>query len=409
MKSQITSAVKIQNRGFLIMEMMIAFSIMTLFLSSAVMLSATMQSLRMQAVKELENLERFTFAPVLSDYANAWGRDSCSASFFFNPKKTFLHSSGLNISSNPSTDLEVRNGIAYFTADSPVGSSPDFYIADMRDPESPFIISSINTGPGLSALEVAGRFIYAANSGTTNQLQIIDIADRHDPVLLSTLKLPLPHASSTAPAATAIFYSRGLVYLGTKKWEGNEFSIIDVSNPASPKYLGGFETGTLINDIYARDGYAYLAASDIAQMRILDVRDPSNITQLDSFSPSGWETQEGKVFSYFEGSLSLGRTPGGFNNSNNHEVFIFSSSSPHVMEYSRDIPGGVYGIVIRPPHAYLATRSTGREFQIWDNSLENLVFEKSLGFSPRALSCDRNNLYFATGDGKGVSALIIEK
>ncbi len=392
------------------MEMMLAFSLMTLFLTSAIALSATMQELRYQAIRELKNLElalantssstlqakkkygndseEIIVEPLtmlLSNYTTAWGRDGCSVEF---SDDFDLYFPSLNISNNPPTDIEVRNGVAYITTDSATASMPDVYIIDMGDPELPITMSSLNTGPGLSSLEIAGHYIYAANSGTTNHLQVIDIRNRNQPVLISTLKLPPPNASSTPTTATSIFYSKGQIYLGTEKWEGREFSVIDVSKPSAPRYVGGFEIDTLVNDIYIRGDIAYVAASNVGQMRILDVRNPSSISEADAFSPTGWETQEGKIISYFENVLSLGRTVGGFNAVNNHEIFIFASTT-----LSRDVPGGVYGIVHRPPYIYLAVGSVGREFQVWKDDLSSLILERSIGFLPKAMACDGNNLY----------------
>lgn len=349
-----------------------------------------------------EPLNRLT-----SDYSTAWGKDSCRARVNVDFSKFLLYSSGINTGigvENPSTDIEVRNGIAYLTADSPTSSAHDFFIIDMRDPRVPSILSSITTGPGLSALDIAGPYVYTANIGTTNQLQIIDIHNRSTPIILSRYRLPLPRASSTAPFASAIFYDKGLIYLGTEKWEGHEFNIIDVANPASPQYLGSFETNTLVKNIYVRDGLAYVAGSDINQMRILDVQNPSSISLVANFSPSGWETQEGNIISFFEEQFSLGRTTGGFNNISNHELFIFSTTSMPTVRFSRDIPGGVYGIVHRPPYIYLATHFLNKEFQVRDENM-SIIFEKTLGFSPSAMSCDAQDFYFATGDNRGVAVM----
>ncbi len=428
----------IKNRGFLIPEIMMAFSLMTLFLTSAIILSSTMQSLHDQAIRHLENLEFAThaiasstlakkpygndsqetflnpFTLLQSDYINAWGRDNCnprlsSSPIFDSAKINFYYPTSLNLGAgNTSTDIEVRNGIAYLTADSASASSPDFYIIDMRNPTSPVILSSLNTGPGLAALEVAGPYAYVANMSSVSQLQVIDIRNRSAPFISATLKLPLPFASSTAPASSAIFYSRGIIYLGTEKWNGNEFAIIDVSQPSAPRSIGGFETNTLINDIYVRGDDAYLAASDSGQMRILDIQNPVSISQRATFSPSGWETQVGKSLSYFEGKLSLGRTTGGFNNTHNYEFFLFSTtSSPIAVENSKDVPGGIYGILLRPPFIYFATRSSGHEFQIWDDAMSHVIYERSLGFLPHAMACDGQNIYFATGDQWGISILTL--
>ncbi len=434
-------------------EIMIAFSLMTIFLISALTLSFTMQKLRKQSVDHLLRLEsaisnlpsfpssstssasasstlyvetpygndtrEIFLDPITllsSDYDNGWGRDACNPRFSFDPNKisdgisstTSLYAQGVDLGiGNVSTDLKVRNGIAYLTADGSTASSPDFYIINIHDPASPIIISSLNTGSGLASLEVAGHDVYAANLSTTNQLQVIDIKNRSLPTLVAKLKLPLPYASSTAPLASTIFYNKGLVYLGTQKWEGNEFSVIDISTPTSPRYLGGFKTNTLVNDIYARKGLVYIATSDIGQMRVLDAHDPSAIFEIGIFSPSGWATQQGKIISYFENKVSLGRTTGGFNVLNNHEIFLFSTTSPVIVENSHDIPGGVYGILLRPPYVYLATKSPGHEFQVWKDDFSQIVLEKALGFLPRAMDCDGETFYFATGDSRGIAVLKI--
>ena len=450
--------------GFLLPEIMISFSLMTVFLISAIILSSTMQGLRRQAVEHLERLDDTTFLadyfllnkvfasssisymkkqygndtyeidiePVtllISDYINAFGRDSCSPSLFSSSstpsdfQDISLYSQGVDIGAgNMSTDIEVRNGIAYITADSSSSSASDFFIIDSTDPSSPSIISSLNTGPGLSSIEIAGHYAYVTNISSLNQLQIINIKDRTSPSITAILKLPLPPdfspASSTPPFASSIFYNKRLIYLGTSKWDGMEFSIIDVSIPSSPQYLGGFETNTLINNIYVRDGLAYLATSDINQIRILDIHNISShdspsdnsqsIIQVSSFSPSGYETQQGKVISFFENKFSLGRTTGGFNNKNNYEIFLFSSTSPITVENSKDIPGGVYGIVMRPPYFYISTRASTKQFQILNKDMSELVLEKNLGFSPQAMTCDGKTFYFATGDQKGIAVVKIE-
>lgn len=413
---------------------MIAFSLMTLFIVSAVTLSTTSKRLREQAVERLKRLEVVTaeistfvptttrpygndtkevtvdpFTILYSTYQSGWGRDSCNPRIDFDPDKMVLFSQGVDLGvGNTSTDIEVRNGIAYLTADGSSASSPDLYIINVRNPASPYVMSSLNTGPGISALEIAGHYIYTANLSTTNQLQVIDIRDRSAPVLETKFKLPLPTASTTAPLASAIFYSHGLIYLGTQKWGGSEFSVIDVTVPSSPVYLGGFEIGTLVNDIYVRDGIAYVAASDLGQMRILDVHHPNAIVEIGQFSPSGWATQQGRRVSYFEYVLSLGRTTGGFNVIANPEIFTFSTSTQTTALNFHDIPGGVYGILFRPPYIYLATKSVDHEFQVWKSDLSQMVSEKTLGFSPLTMTCDASTVYFATGNQRGFAVLKIK-
>ncbi len=410
MKSRITSV--INNRAFLLLEIMIAFSLMTLFLISSLTLGETMQRLYNQAEKNLINLENripeLESKYVYSDYSEAWGRDNCYEYIHYNLSKFILYSQGIELGiNNISTDIEVRNSIIYLTTDSSILSAPDFYIINAENPQSPYIISSIHTSPGLSSVEIASHYAYLANMSSVNQIQILDIENRENPILISTLKLPLPTASTTAPWAESIFYYKDKIYLGTKKWNGREFAIIDVSDPYLPNYLGGYETNTLINDIYVKDNLAYLATSDMKQMRILNISDPTNIVEIDSFSPSGYSVQEGKTLSFSKDIFSLGRTVGGFNNTNNHEFFLFSTTSDITPIFSKDIPGGVYNILLRPPNIYISTKSPGRELQILDQTLEDMVLEYPLSFLPNAFTCDRNTFYFATGDSKGIGILKI--
>lgn len=420
--------------------MILAFSLMTLFLVSTMVLSSTMQKLHDTAREHLISLRFSTKSAdhfistgylfstttfiekqygndtreiyiepltiLSSDFQNAWGRDNCDPRISFDISKIKTYFQGVDLGvGNISTDIEVRNGFVYITADSSTALAPDLYIVDATLPSSPYIVSSINTGPGLSALEVAGHYVYTANLGTTNQLQIIDIENRNLPAIISKTKLPLLVSSSSPPKATAIFYNKGLIYLGTEKWSGNELSVFDVSDPYLPTYLGGFKTNTLINDIYVRDGVAYLATSDQNQMRVLDVSDPTSISLVESFSPSGWQTQEGKTISYFEKKMSLGRTTGGFNNILNPEIFIFSTTSPLKIEYFHDIHGGVYGIIMRSPYIYLATRSPAYEFQVWDMDLSKKISEIPLNFLPHGFVCDGSDFYFGTGNRKGFGVI----
>ncbi len=406
----------------MVMEVLLAFSIFVIFTTTIFSLKFSMQRLKIWSINELDKMKTLVsdfdsnsyasstaygnntivysnelFRISKSNYVDAWGRDTCYQRLVLDNSKITEYSFGLNIGSgNYSTDLEARNGMVYMTSDSSGASAHDFYVIDNTNPQSPIKISSINTGPGIEAIDVAGPYAFIAQRSTANQLQIIDIHSRSEPRLVSQLKLNLPTPTTTPPFATSIFYYRGYVYLGTTKWNGAEFSVIDVSDVKFPKVVGEFETGTQINDIYVDQETAYLATSDEMQMRILDVSEKSKPVLKDIFTSSGWQTQEGKVIDSFEGKLSLGRTVGGFNNVNNHELFIFGTTT-----ISKDIPGGVYSVLKRPSNIFILTRSHGKELQVYDTNIQSKIFEYGLGSSPVRMTCDGSGLYFATGDSAG--------
>ena len=304
----------------------------------------------------------------------------------------------------PLTDLEVRDGIAYVSDDSSKASDPDLFVIDFRDENAPKVLSSIDTGPGIADIALAGDHIYAAAASTAAQLHVIRIDSLSSLALEKKYRLPPPYATATEPVGSSVFFDRNEVYLGTEKWDGNEFSVIDVSVPAQPTIVGGFETNSKVNDIFVRDGLAYVADSDQDQLRIIDVRKPEMPALAYAFAPSGWVRQEGETLSYFEDSLGLGRTSGGFNIINDHEAFTWAAasssdaflSSPITVGayHSVDISGGVYGMVADRSHVYLATRQVNKEFQIFDRSLStSTATSYSLPVAPQTLTCDGDHLY----------------
>ncbi len=307
----------------------------------------------------------------------------------------------------PLTDLEAINDHMYISTDSSRASDPDIIMADISDPSHLILDAELNTGPGIASIVVAGNRIYAAMTSRTAQLQIISIPFIGSMNVESSYKLPLPYATATPPLGGAIFYEKNRVYLGTEKWDGEEFTIIDVTNPGAPLKIGGYETGSKIGSIYVRNGIAYVTASDEKQLRVIDVHDPTNLILFDSYSPSGWERQEGKALSFFEDSLGWGRTSGGFNIKTDHELFSWGTSTitsyqkqnhlplsnPEELR-SSDVPGGIYGIVPDRSFVYVATKQFGKELQIYDKSLSTTTMKSiSLPATPQTMVCDGDSLY----------------
>ncbi|MEA2715663.1 MAG: hypothetical protein QOG91_691 [Candidatus Parcubacteria bacterium] len=335
----------------------------------------------------------------LAELSDAAGEPLCSADFVGDHAAVAPVVRAIHLPIDPFlplTDLEVRNGVAYISADSPNAGDPDMLIADVRNGREPGILSSINTGPGIAAIALAGTRIYAAVLSTVSQLQILRLQRLDDITLESAYRLPLPYATATPTVGSAIRYDLGRVYLGTEKWDGEEFNVIDVSDPSAPAKMAGYEIASKVNDIAISGDLAYVAGSDEEQLRLIDVRDPSRPTLENSFSPSGWQRQEGKIVTRFEGQTMFGRTSGGFNIRDDHEAFAFATTSEPALEdpISADIGGGVYGIVMDRSRAYLATREVDQELVVYDRDLAtSSIVSYPLPVAPQALVCDNDRLY----------------
>ena len=83
---------------------------------------------------------------------------------------------------------------------------------------------------------------------------------------------------STGGLALSLDVEGGLAYVGAFNRDG-WFDVIDVSDPASPKLRGTYETGQEVQDIEARGGVAYLA-NDANGLVALDVSHPDHPTFL---------------------------------------------------------------------------------------------------------------------------------
>jgi hypothetical protein len=302
----------------------------------------------------------------------------------------------------PLTHLEVRNGIAYASADSSKASDPDIFIFDIRDPAQPKLISSLNTGPGISSFILIGNHIVTADSSTAHQMQSIRLDSLTTPILEMSYKLPLPYATATPPFADSIFGRGNIVYIGTEKWVGPEFSAVDMTDSLHPSFLGGFETDSQVSDMFIQGSTAYIATAGQGQFMVIDIHDPKNMFASSQSSPSGWSRQEGNAVSVFENNITGGRTSGGFNITQDHELFSWNASStglqPGIFSntpQSLDIPGGVYGLVTDRTHIFVVSRTIGHELQIFpaDYISTSTAQYYSLPALPESMTCDGHSLY----------------
>jgi Tfp pilus assembly protein PilV len=293
---------------------------------------------------------------------------------------------------NSATDLDVVNKIVYLTAVASAESKSDFYIVNASDGQNPYIVSNVNTGPGLNSIDVAGNYAYVANNKTMSQLQVIDITNGALPYLLKSYTLP--GVSGNGAIGNAIFYYNFRVYLGTKTATGPEFHVIDVSNPANPTELGSYEVSADVSDISVNGATAYLAIGGTYEVIALDVTNPGNIQLLGSYDIVS-DNSDGQSVYTSGNNLYLGLT------GSTKDFSIWDSSNPAALKLlgSADIGGtSVNGITVRDNLAFLATSASNKEFQVWDiSSSTNPTLWSSFNFPQVASGIDyENNLVYVS-------------
>ena len=255
---------------------------------------------------------------------------------------------------NKATDLDVKNKIVYLSATADAQAKPDFFIVNATNGQSPFIVSSLNTGKGLNGVDVAGNYAYVVGEDDAKEFIVIDVSNSSAPIEIVSLNL-----SGNADALT-VFYWDGYAYIGRADGAPQEFLILNVSNPLSPFVVSGLSgIGGEINDIYVFNNRAYLGTEDDDRgMIVINVSNPA--------SPS------------VMGSIDVGDHAYGIylNNENKTltgektKFYIVNASSPSNMTIlgSASIGNKTRDIVSAGSLAFLATENPNAEFQVYDIS-----------------------------------------
>ena len=313
--------------------------------------------------------------------------------------------------SNGATDVDILFHKAYVTADPSAVDKEDFYVIDVSDPNAsplPILGSADGTiSEGLEAVHVAGNYAYVANRSKNGQLQILDVSDSSNPIYI----LPAPGYKITAVTGNgaygkSIFYKDEFVYLGLYNTDsGPEFNIIDVSNPSSPVWRGGYSIGHEINAIYVKGGLAYIASPHNSELIILDVSDPTNPTlhqQVDLPNNSS----HGKSIAITGNTLYLGRTEDASPPTNEFQLVNITDPSFPSLGVSTDIGSTVNAVTIRENLAFMVTSEASLGFQIWDLDTMTLYgFENVEQTSTGGMDCEGNYIYIAQRSNKALQII----
>ena len=306
--------------------------------------------------------------------------------------------------SNGASDVDIFLNKAYVTTDPSVASQKDFHIIDVSNPNvSPLpILSSINTGPGLRAVQVGGQYAYAANRSINGQLQIIDIA-ANPPQLKSTFKIVAVTGSGGQALGNTIFYKDGYVYLGlTKTQSGPEFNVIDVSAPLNPIWKGGYSIGHDVNAILVRNNLAYVATPANAELKILDISVPVNPTLFGEIDLPD-NSANGKSMAIVGNKLYLGRTEGSSPLTKELQVLDITNPASPTPGASADVGSTINAVTIRDNLAFMITNDANLEFQIWDLNTMALYGSKNIQpTSAGGMDCEGNYVYIAQRSSKAL-------
>ncbi len=293
------------------------------------------------------------------------------------------------------TSIDALGNLLYVGVNPQSAPGSDFYIVDMSAVDPAVPLGSLNTGPGIAALDATRDLVFAATVSRNAQLQIIDVANPETPFVLSSYKLPGVYTDATV--GLSIFYYDSRIYLGTNKSQIGEFHIIDVSDTSNPFELGSYELNAGVNSLVVRDTYAYVATPNNEEVTVLDVSNPGGIQRVGGFDAPGG-SGNGKSLALLGNRLYVGRTVGG------REFYILditSPSNPYSLG-SYDVNASVVGIHVSNGLAFLATGGSDR-LEIMD--VQNPAFPiKRGGFSsmdkPTSIDGEDGEVFLSSETGR---------
>ncbi len=406
----------------------------------------------------------------VADYENAASTNTCSISGDWshptvqNVQTNFAQLVGDSSGIYSLGGVDAYKGRLYVTATVSGATKKNFFIFDTTAGPSPQLLGSLDTtgpsiGSGGAAVVVAtssqnnnpGNFAYVANAYNANfatctpkpadpnggncaQLQIFDVTNPAAPVLISNYLLPTTTASahvtgsgSSGAVGSSIFYKDGYIYLGlTKTTTGPEFNIIDVHNPHSPAWVGGYKVGYVVNAIYVADNIAYIAhptdssATLPEQVTVLSLTDKSNPVRISGYKAPD-KQGNGKSLYRAGSTLYIGRTVNTTAGSN--DAYVLHDDDPaNLVALNPNTPqplgiklsSSINALLARGQLLFLLSGTSGTpgSLNIFNPAVSTSTPLASLALpgasSGAAMDCEGNTLYAASNDlsNKGYLSVI---
>lgn len=184
--------------------------------------------------------------------------------------------------------IVAKDHYGYMTASS--GNSLNVF--DLTNPTAPVLITQITTTTvpamaGAEGLEISGNYLYIVTL-SSNALIVVDISTPGSPTVLST-----------TIDATNLHGAEHLRILGNYAYIANfnstagsepGLSVWDISNPLSPKYVGGVIDSNILNPTYiqVRYPYLYLTSQNVAcNLNIIEISNPTSPVLRKTYVPTG--------------------------------------------------------------------------------------------------------------------------
>ncbi|MCB2154008.1 hypothetical protein KQI84_03925 [bacterium] len=189
-------------------------------------------------------------------------------------------------------DVELQGSLAFVVSGSLV-------VLDISNPTNPIPVANV-AGLGGSCISVDGD-LACVGSGQT--VKVIDVSDPTTPVLLGTAVDDNLGGSFPSLFPVADVFVQGTTAYALAQYD-DALTIIDLSNPASPAFLGEAKAGFKLGGsgtVIVRNNLAYVTSQDNDALSIIDVTNPAIPVEIGVAQ----DVSSGGTFSQLNGAVGL--------------------------------------------------------------------------------------------------------
>ena len=154
-------------------------------------------------------------------------------------------------------------------------------VVDISNPASPQRVGGYVTDGSAWDVAVSGNYAYVAGSAG---LQVINISNPASPGRIGWLhdwQFPQYHAESGSARGVAVSGNYAHVAYGVAGLQ-----VIDIANPASPQWVGGYHTSGYAYGVAVSGHYAYVADGDDG-LQVIDIANPASPQRVGGDNTSG--------------------------------------------------------------------------------------------------------------------------
>lgn len=306
-----------------------------------------------------------TSVQVIGDIAYM-GRESSGESEFYtlditDPEGVITEIDSINLGGDDVETISIYNDLAYLGTDN---ADKEVVIIDLNTFTETASVDL--TGSTYAyAIWFQGAHIYAGTTNNDYEVQVIQSGQGgwENPEIIGSIDLP------GNEDAKDVFVLGDYAYIGTKSArDGDNFFIINISDPENPDPRGSLDIGKDIHGLYVSGNYAYLSLHDRSEgLRIVNITNKDNPIKLDYFDAPGDKCfKDVSVlgdYAYIVGKEAR----------NDPEFFVIDVEGPEDLEEeegSLELDTEAYAIYISGDYAYLATSDNDKELIVVDISDE---------------------------------------